>query len=338
MHYKFLYLTLCLLCVNFNYSQKSKLPIIDMHFHAVTANLYGNEPTAMCSPLEHYPTHDPATDFAEEWYRWLQNPECENPSWSPKTDEEHEKIMLDLIEKNNMYVYASGNETILRNWQKKLPERVIPALWYSKYLSSEPSVEQVEQWFNEDKYKVFAEVAIQYDGKTPSDPYFEPYLNMCEKNDIPIGFHIGTTPPGELYISKSTNRAKLHSALVLEEALAKHPKLRVYIMHAGWPMIDDLLAVLFAHPQVYIDIGIICYMTPRKEFHNYLRRIVEAGFSKRIMFGSDYIIWPETLDIAINSIESADFLSDEQKRDIFYNNAARFLRLPQKTIDKHHGR
>jgi len=28
------------------------------------------------------------------------------------------------------------------------------------------------------------------------------------------------------------------------------------------------------------------------------------------------------------AVESADFLAASQKRDIFYNNAARFLRLP----------
>jgi predicted TIM-barrel fold metal-dependent hydrolase len=33
----------------------------------------------------------------------------------------------------------------------------------------------------------------------------------------------------------------MHSALTIEEVLVKHPKLRVYIMHAGYPMIDDLL-------------------------------------------------------------------------------------------------
>jgi predicted TIM-barrel fold metal-dependent hydrolase len=42
------------------------------------------------------------------------------------------------------------------------------------------------------------------------------------------------------------------------------------------------------------------------------------------------MIWPETIGLAIETIESADFLTDEQKRDIFYNNAARFLRLDEK--------
>ena len=43
-------------------------------------------------------------------------------------------------------------------------------------------------------------------------------------------------------------------------------------------------------------------------------------------------------DALIDRIESADFLSPEQKRDILYNNAARFFRLPSDEIDRHHGR
>jgi predicted TIM-barrel fold metal-dependent hydrolase len=40
------------------------------------------------------------------------------------------------------------------------------------------------------------------------------------------------------------------------------------------------------------------------------------------------MVWPHTIAVAIDTIEQAPFLSAEQKRDIFYNNAARFLRLP----------
>jgi len=39
------------------------------------------------------------------------------------------------------------------------------------------------------------------------------------------------------------------------------------------------------------------------------------------------MVWPGTIDVAIQSIETAPFLTLEQKRDTFYNNAARFLRL-----------
>jgi len=123
---------------------------------------------------------------------------------------------------------------------------------------------------------------------------------------------------------------------VIEEVLARHPKLRVYLMHAGYPMIDDLLAVLYTHPQVYVDVGVIVYTQPRPAFYRYLQAIVEAGFAKRVMFGSDNMVWPETIGRSIEVIQQAPFLSEAQKRDIFYNNAARFLRLDAATIARHH--
>ena len=95
--------------------------------------------------------------------------------------------------------------------------------------------------------------------------------------------------------------------------------------------------MLWTHPQVHIGVGVISYALPKAEFYRYLRRIVEAGFGDRVMFGSDQMVWPEALEHAIRSIEEAPFLSAEQKRDILYNNAARFLGLSEATIDRHHG-
>ena len=153
-----------------------------------------------------------------------------------------------------------------------------------------------------------------------------------EELDIPVAIHIGTGPPGAPYLGNEKYRARMHSPLALEEVLVKHPRLRLFIMHAGWPMIDDLLAVLWTHPQIYVDVGAISFALPRKEFHKYLQRIVEAGFGKRVMFGSDQMVWPEAIEYAMESIETASFLSSQQKRDIFFNNAARFLRLTDEQI------
>ena len=99
-----------------------------------------------------------------------------------------------------------------------------------------------------------------------------------------------------------------------------------------------MLALLYAHPQVYIEVGVINWILPRAEFHRYLRRIVEAGFGNRVMFGTDQAVWPDSIRLSIEAIESADFLSEQQKRDIFYNNAARFLRLSDDEIARHHGK
>jgi predicted TIM-barrel fold metal-dependent hydrolase len=86
------------------------------------------------------------------------------------------------------------------------------------------------------------------------------------------------------------------------------------------------------YPQVYADLGAIDWLRPRETFHDYLRGLVRAGFAKRLMFGSDQMIWPEGIGKAIEGVESASFLTDEQKRDIFFNNAVRFLRLDEKDL------
>lgn len=42
------------------------------------------------------------------------------------------------------------------------------------------------------------------------------------------------------------------------------------------------------------------------------------------------MVWPEAIEMAVEGIESAAFLTEEEKRDVFYNNAARFLGLDGK--------
>ena len=65
-------------------------------------------------------------------------------------------------------------------------------------------------------------------------------------------------------------------------------------------------------------------MVPRASYYRHLWGLVEGGFAKRIVFGSDF---PNQVKAGIDAIVAADFLSAEQKADILCNNAQRFLRL-----------
>lgn len=118
------------------------------------------------------------------------------------------------------------------------------------------------------------------------------------------------------------------------EAMDRHNI--VLAVTSGYPFIDETIALLHAHPQVYADLAVINWVILRDEFHYYLKRLVQAGFHDRLMFGSDQMFWPETIETGIESIKTAEFLTIEQKRDIFYNNAARFLRLSEEDIARHH--
>src|SRR5690606_11379873 len=118
--------------------------------------------------------------------------------------------------------------------------------------------------------------------------------------------------------------------LLLEDLLVRHPGLRVYVMHGGEPWRRETLMLMEMYPQVYMDVAVIDWIGGpggRPRFHAFLREMLEAGLGERIMFGTDQMRWPEGIGMAVEAIESADFLTGEQKRDILYNNAARFLRL-----------
>lgn len=309
-------------------------PIIDMHLHAVAAASQGPPPLALCAGAGNFPVPADARSWPETFMRALKNPDCPRPMWSPESDAEVMRRTLEIMERRNVIGVTSGPK--VADWVRAAPDRIIPA--FGNGVPGDPPPDSVRAWFEQGRYRVMAEVTIQYAGFGPSDPAFEPYLALAEELDVPVGIHIGTGPPGAPWLGFTNYRARLHSPLLLEDALIRHERLRVYIMHAGWPMLDDLLALMWAHPHVHVEVGVIAFALPRAEFHHYLRRIVEAGFGNRVMFGSDQMVWPDALEAAIVAIETADFLSDDQKRDILYHNAARFLRLDEAEIAAHHGR
>ncbi|MFV8839529.1 amidohydrolase family protein [Salinimicrobium soli] len=313
------------------------LPIIDMQLHAHPVDGQGPPPVGICTPINPMPVWDPAKPYSEVFMKMLKEPPCSNPVWSPKTDDELMNETLDVLERLNIYGVLSGQPDRVAKWRSKMPDRLYPAIEMS-ISPNTPSTDSLRNMHKHGNLMVLGELTTQYAGISPDDERLEPYFKLAEELDIPVGIHVGPGPPGVIYLGATNYRARMHSPLSLEEVLVKHPKLRLYIMHGGYPMIDDLLTLLYAHPQVHLDIGVIVFTQPREAFYNWLKAIFDAGFGNRVMFGSDQMVWPGVIERSIEVINKAPFLSESQKRDIFYNNAARFLRLSKEEIARHHGK
>ena len=317
-------------------SAQERLPIIDVHMHAFTADAQGPPPLAMCTPIDPMPYWDPGESYSVTFMKMMKEPTCTDPVWSPETDQELLQQNIEVMERLNIFGVLSGSPDRVDDWVAALPGRFIRGLAFNVG-STDITPEKMAALHADGRLEVLAEVTNQYAGIAPDDPRMEPYWALAEELEIPVGIHIGTGPPGVAYLGSPGYRASLHSALILEEVLISHPRLRVYIMHAGFPMLNDLLAVLYAHPQVYVEIGVIVYSQPRATFYRYLQGITDAGFSHRVMFGSDQMVWPGVIERSIRIVEEAPFLDEQQQRDILYNNAARFLRLSDAEIARHHG-
>ncbi|MGK7311513.1 MAG: amidohydrolase family protein [Candidatus Longimicrobiales bacterium M2_2A_002] len=310
-------------------------PILDMHLHAMPADAQGPPPLAMCTPIGQLPAWDPRQPWPETFIGMLKQPTCDDPVWSPTTDAEVMTRTLDVMERLNVVGVVSGPPPVQERWMKAAPERFIPGLVLDVGRPDAPSVEEVRRLYERGDIAVIGEVINQYSGVEPTDERMEPYWALAEELDIPVGIHIGLGPPGSPYLGFENYRARMHSPLGIEEVLVRHPGLRVYIMHAGYPHLEDLLSLMYAHPQVYVDVGVIVYTQPRAAFYRFLKGITDASFTNRVLFGTDQMVWPETIERAVAVIREAPFLDEAQKRAILYDNAARFLRMGDEERARH---
>jgi len=253
--------------------------------------------------------------------------------------------LAQLASRNVRYVFLAGLHADLKAWSAVDPARYLPALIFPcaggrapitgrpcfDGPNEFPDIEWLRRELRGGRIKGFGELEPQYLGISPDDDRLEPYWRLAEEFDIPVGIHMGPGPPGVAYESspvpfKSPGfRMAAGDPLLLERVLLRHKRLRLFVMHAGWPRLDEMMALLYAHPNVYVDIAGLQSpaITPRAGYLWYLRRLVESGFAKRVMFGSDFA---DQVESGIQTIIDAPFLSPEQKADVLCGNAARFLR------------
>jgi predicted TIM-barrel fold metal-dependent hydrolase len=277
-------------------------PIIDMHLHAWIRGEIGTVPLpCMGSPCTPRP---PAYIGKEAIFRGT----------------------LAEMERHNVVLgFLSGPPQNVDEWMKRAPGRFLPAVVIPLELGSPrlPDIAGLRRDYRSGRFRGMGEIGTQYSGLAPNDPRLEPYFALAEEFDVPTLIH--TAGIGDPTIPAF--RAGLGRPLLLEDVVVRHPKLRLYFENAGYPYTDETIALMTQYPQVHADLSTITWLIPKSAFDRHLRALFEAGLGKQLMFGSDQMEWPETIGLGIERIEVATYLTAEQKRDILYNNAARFLRM-----------
>jgi hypothetical protein len=283
-------------------------PIIDIHMHTYQWNKYGDPPQP--------------------------NLITGNVPEARTNAEAIEAYIAEMERYNIVLAVGSGELEMVATMKSHAQDRFLGGIEFPRYTAPEnnrleywPDIDELRQLYESDQLQIMGEITAQYAGVAPNDPKLEPYYALAEELDIPFCLHTGFGPPMSPYMGDPDFRMRYGNPLLLEDVLVHHPRLRIYIAHGGYPFIEETIALMLMYQQVYVDISAINWLLTPEEFHSYLQQLMDARLGKRIMFGTDQMIWSEAVGMSIEAIESATFLTEEQKQDIFFNNAADFLKL-----------
>ena len=217
---------------------------------------------------------------------------------------------------------TSTDLKILRGLFVPCPNGIVP---YSKQKCFEdgkewPDVSWVEQQIKEKKIDFIGEVLTQYYGISSSDTSMYRYYALAERYDLPVGIHTGSAGPNH---GCPNFKREMGNPLMLKNALAKFPGLRVWLMHGGAPFVKEFIEMMKAYPVLYADISVLNNprIVPPKQFDSLMRMFINEGLEDRLMFGSD----DADIKMTTTAIEGLSFLTRAQKDKIFYKNAETFF-------------
>ncbi|MCS6816512.1 MAG: amidohydrolase family protein [Blastocatellia bacterium] len=155
----------------------------------------------------------------------------------------------------------------------------------------------------------------------PHDARFYPLYEKIAALGVPTIFHTGTSGLGAGLPGGGGIKLDYARPIYLDTVAADFPELIIIGAHTGWPWHEELLAIIGHKPNVYMDLS---GWSPR-----YIAATVLEAARKRLsakmLFGSDYpFITPERW---LADFEALDGFSEETRRQILYENAARILNL-----------
>ncbi|WP_147104047.1 amidohydrolase family protein [Nesterenkonia populi] len=153
-------------------------------------------------------------------------------------------------------------------------------------------------------------------GLPPDDALWYPIYAKCCELDIPIQMQVGHCL---LYTSEKPLRS-VGRPITLDKIACDFPDLKVIGIHTGWPWAEEMVAIAYKHPNVYI--GTDAYSP--KHLDSKLVHYMNTFGNKKVLFGTDYpVIDPRRAVSEFSSLE----LRDASLKMILSENARRVYAL-----------
>ena len=152
-----------------------------------------------------------------------------------------------------------------------------------------------------------------------NDKLYYPIYAKCVELDIPVWIHSSLNFVPQL-------KMDFGRPVYLDEVAGHFPELKIIAGHGGWPWVNELMAVLWRHDNVFMDISAInpAYMTKPGSGWESLLCYGNSLLQDRVLFGTS---WPaRQFKESVDGVMALP-LKEEVKKKWLGGNAKKLLNL-----------
>ncbi len=149
----------------------------------------------------------------------------------------------------------------------------------------------------------------------PNHAIFYPLYSKCIELDIPVQMQVGHTAA---MLPSEPGRP-----IYLDEVALHFPELRIVGAHVGYPWTDEMIAVAWKHPNVYIDTT----AHYPKHFQPQLLHFINTYGQDKVIFGTSYPATLSSIQRARREVEALK-LEPGARRKFLYENAMKVWKIP----------
>jgi predicted TIM-barrel fold metal-dependent hydrolase len=173
-----------------------------------------------------------------------------------------------------------------------------------------------------------------HSGFYPNDPRLHLVYKKCVDFDLPVMIHTGIK-------AVRWQSVKYNNPIYVDDVAVNFPDLKIIICHGGYPWVEEFMVVAYSNPNIWVDITFLDYIERVYKqpglTETTMKRLVDLIGTERILWGTegpymdlplfgkhspDY--YPKSQDFLVRRF---DFISEEDKKNILGNNAAKLLKI-----------
>jgi len=155
-------------------------------------------------------------------------------------------------------------------------------------------------------------------GIPPTHARMYPIYSTCVELDMPIWFHLS--------INYSTRSMDVERPIHLDQVAEHFPELKIIAGHGGWPWVNEMMAVAWRNPNVYVDIASYLprYLAMPGSGWETLLSLGNSILQDRVLFGSTWLFMGQSIRQLADGVMELPLKESVKEKWLYHNAAALF--------------